>query len=1144
MIPILKYNEQGELKQVDEIAKRDLYKGVHSRKAENDEERFVGTCTNIYGDILEDAYSYILVPYNDTYREFVINHTEQYDDVIDFEADASYFEFLKKSKPREPQKLEKVTLQEAMNFCLQGTRFKTGNIEYAGTATVNWVDYNSPYDILKIICTAFNVQFESRIEIDNTSVINRYIDVRLKGALFDGKEIVRGKDLISLKRTVDKSEIVTALYAIGPDPEDGKQRVTTFVTDDNAQERWGEPDGSYRWDVYSPETENNNMSLSRLTTLAKTALNKRINAAVSYDIEQYDLEYLYPHEKVRYGDLVRIKDIEFKPPLYAEAEVIEVERDIIDPSQTKYVVGSIKEFKESDLLQRFGFLWVSIKRKLNDNINNVNTIVNQVIDNELQYVEKKIFKSQTEPENAVDGMYWYDTSNDRVGVLKKRVDGQWVNVSEEERNSMGGLSREIALYRSLITTFENLAIQHQKLYQEVTEITNSPYLISDQLRSSVNTNLNALVGVYNNIKSRLDSINEDTATIGFLIDTQALFQDYRAKMQTLNSSVETAKVAINERLSTLQKQFTEEKFNDAMKRVADTFGIQQDEQGRFIGPPETVAQMIDALKTETQEEMSTLLKRSEYETDKEGFVERLDVADSKRKQLSDEISDRVTLTEFNSGIDSTKQYADNKVETLEIGNVNLIRSYKTTQNIVNGTIEGDYAVRLPLSRNINFYYYDRNDDVNPPLEPNTDYVLQLHEADADVDMGVFYNQGRNTVSSYSRNRIVKFNTSDKTDFRIVIVARADNQFVGKVSLYKGTKELDWTPNPLDIQTNIDNAENNAKQYADSLKRQQDEVLTEYETKIIQNGKDIEQRATKEEYNASKQLLDKTIAQVMTSAINGVSASYNDNGTISDIVLDNQGIALNSHLININEGDVAIQNGVTTIKDLVADKITSGILRSNDGGLVFDIDRNVMNVYESGAINFFTRGRISFNSGNSRLDIFQQNTSDGRNVLHMGGDLFAYGTGLTDPNREAFTGISIYPGFAANRYSAGRHIFTAGGTMGSVGFAMDFRDRSNTNMPAVYFRPYYDGGTLPNYYLGYNDSFLTGVYSQAFYGNKINDIELAKTSKGNAILWVGAWGLLIGAGVQVVNKNGLVYAQLNNGWTWDGNSGTKKYISNY
>lgn len=210
-------------------------------------------------------------------------------------------------------------------------------------------------------------------------------------------------------------------------------------------------------------------------------------------------------------------------------------------------------------------------------------------------------------------------------------------------------------------------------------------------------------------------------------------------------------------------------------------------------------------------------------------------------------------------------------------------------------------------------------------------------------------------------------------------------------------------------------------------------MTTYETRINQNGKDIEQRATKEEYNSSKQLLDKTIAQVVTSAVNGVSASYNENGTISDIILDKQGISLNSHLININDGDVSIQNGITMIKDLVANKITSGQIRSNDGGLIFDIDKNVMNVYESGAVNFYTKGRISFNSGNSRLDIFQQNTSDGRNVLHMGGDLFAYGTSLTDPNREAYTGFSIYPAYGAIRHSAGQHIFTEGGTGGQIGW---------------------------------------------------------------------------------------------------------------
>ncbi|WP_181895213.1 phage tail spike protein [Staphylococcus felis] len=1123
-----------------EISKKYLYEAIHTKQKEDDIETFDGAAHKRYGEFLKDR-NRIIIPQNGSYREFIITRTEQEDDTINFECNASYLELLKTARPIPPKKLDNVTLQEAIDFALQGTVFEPGLIEYHGEKDVTWTDYNSPYDVIKIICTAFKVKFSSRIEVGKHKVETRYIDMTKPEPLFYGKEVVRGKDLQGLVRSEDMSEVVTALFCLGPQDENGN-RKTTMVYDNDAQDRWG-LESDYIWDVYEPETENENMTLDRLTTLGKMELNKRNNSVVSYEITQLNLEHTHPHEHIEFGARIRIKDPDFSPPLYAESEVITHTRDLLNPSNSTYVIGDIQEQSVWKLKQRFSFIFTEVNRKLADNFNNMNTIV-QLTDEKLEIYERKVIRSDTPPLNPINDMYWSDTSNPNAAILKRYFNGQWIDVKEEERNQIGGLTREITMYHSLVTSFENLSIQHQKISQEVLEVSNSEYLVDNALKLDVSTKMTSLGNIFNLIDNKLKGISENTASIVYMTDIILLFNTYKSKMQALYNTLETAKVAINERLSTLQKQFTEEKFNDAMKRVADAFGIQQDEQGRFIGPPETVAQMIDALKTETQEEMSTLLKRSEYETDKEGFVERLDAADSERKQLSDEISDRVTLTEFNSGIDSTKQYADNKVETLEIGNVNLICSYKTTQNIVNGIIEGDYAVRLPLSRNINFYYYDRNSYVNPPLESNTDYVLQLHEADADVDMGVFYNKGSYTVVPYSKERIIKFNTGDKTDFRIVIVARSDNQFVGKVSLYKGTKELDWTPNPLDVQTNIDNTETNAKAYADSLKRQQDEVLTTYDTRITQNGKDIEQRATKEEYNASKQLLDKTIAQVVTSAINGVSASYNDNGTISDIVLDNQGIALNSHLININEGDVAIQNGVTTIKDLVADKITSGILRSNDGGLVFDIDRNVMNVYESGAINFFTRGRISFNSGNSRLDIFQQNTSDGRNVLHMGGDLFAYGTGLTDPNREAFTGISIYPGFGANRYSAGRHIFTAGGTMGSVGFAMDFRDRSNTNMPAIYFRPYYDGGTLPNYYLGYNDSFLTGVYSQAFYGNKINDIELAKTSKGNTILWVGSWGILIGAGVQIVNKNGLVYAQLNNGWKWDGNSGTKKYISDY
>ncbi|PWZ63348.1 hypothetical protein, partial [Staphylococcus pseudintermedius] len=89
-----------------------------------------------------------------------------------------------------------------------------------------------------------------------------------------------------------------------------------------------------------------------------------------------------------------------------------------------------------------------------------------------------------------------------------------------------------------------------------------------ELKKEVNDNLNATVDVFNHIKTNLDSMNEETATIGKLIDTQALFVDYREKMQSLYNAVENAKIAIDERFKLLQSQYTDEKYNEAMEKIA------------------------------------------------------------------------------------------------------------------------------------------------------------------------------------------------------------------------------------------------------------------------------------------------------------------------------------------------------------------------------------------------------------------------------------------------------------------------------------------------------------------------------------------------------------------------------------------------
>lgn len=81
--------------------------------------------------------------------------------------------------------------------------------------------------------------------------------------------------------------------------------------------------------VYEPESEDSSMTKQRLTTLATTELNKRKQLSVSYEISALDIHRYYDDVRVSLRDIVRVKDRDFNPPLYVEAEVISCEYDMI-----------------------------------------------------------------------------------------------------------------------------------------------------------------------------------------------------------------------------------------------------------------------------------------------------------------------------------------------------------------------------------------------------------------------------------------------------------------------------------------------------------------------------------------------------------------------------------------------------------------------------------------------------------------------------------------------------------------------------------------------------------------------------------------------------------------------------------------------
>ena len=566
-IHILDFND----KIIDYISRDDgaLLNAVMSTNAEEKSETFDFTMLNDRAEHLRERNRIIAQDNNGVYREFIISHVvDNFDGTTDVESNASYLEDIDKSRPIKPGKYSSYSTSQALNETLRNTGWEmSGDTEHGGMRTTSWTSYSTPYEVINMLCTTYGMVAEYYIELGSHTVEHRYVTLKKPVSLFKGKEITKGKDLTGMTRTVDMSEVRTALYAIGPENDTG-QRLEKIVTDDDAQAQFGLP-GRYLWSVYEPESDDSNMTDERLTTLAKTELNKRNKSAISYEITSTDIHRHYPEMVVSLHDTVRIKDRDFRPPLYIEAKVIGVDYNLLT-DESNYKFGNVVEYEENNLRDIFNKKLADISKKLNDNVTNINTIVNDVVAGQLEYFERKIFKQDTPPENPVNDMLWYDTSNPNVAVLRRYWNGEWLNETVDDVEKIGGITREKALLSELQNTFANLSIQHSKILNDTNEVLNSEYLVDTDLKNKLQTEINNIDEIYLSIQSDLNAITPDTATIGALIDIQSQFSSYRQKLQDLYKAMRDAQVSADKRLQLLQSQYTDEKFNTAMSKIAAT----------------------------------------------------------------------------------------------------------------------------------------------------------------------------------------------------------------------------------------------------------------------------------------------------------------------------------------------------------------------------------------------------------------------------------------------------------------------------------------------------------------------------------------------------------------------------------------------
>lgn len=242
----------------------------------------------------------------------------------------------------------------ALAGMLDGTRWQVGIVDDLGASSTS-AYYESALSAVQKVANAWKGELNWRCVIEG-GVITRYVDLLAMRGTDTGKQFAYSKDILSIEREVDTSGVVTALYGRGKGIEldsggygrrltfadveaPGKPLGQEWIGDTDALARWGRPGGRHRFDVFIDEEETDPVKLLEKT---KAELDRRKVPRATYRLDVVSLEELtgYEHEKVRLGDLVRVIDREFKPELVVSARVIEIERDILDPANTKVVLGS------------------------------------------------------------------------------------------------------------------------------------------------------------------------------------------------------------------------------------------------------------------------------------------------------------------------------------------------------------------------------------------------------------------------------------------------------------------------------------------------------------------------------------------------------------------------------------------------------------------------------------------------------------------------------------------------------------------------------------------------------------------------------------------------------------------------------------
>ena len=249
------------------------------------------------------------------------------------------------------RKLVSVNIRKFLEAILENTDWNIGMMDFAATQITKDINLEdgSAYSLLQKHISEFNCEFEFRIELENGRISKKYIDTYGFRGKVTGKRFEFGKDINKIKRTVDSTELATALIGVGKNDIKFTETVVEgipkpagqdFVADQEAYDRYNH-NGYHLMRVFKVDTDSPEELLRKTWKhLQETKIPK-----ISYEVDVAVLGELLgrPWEKISIGDTVSVIDNAFNPPIHLMARVSQLSTSKSDPYASKCVLSNFVE---------------------------------------------------------------------------------------------------------------------------------------------------------------------------------------------------------------------------------------------------------------------------------------------------------------------------------------------------------------------------------------------------------------------------------------------------------------------------------------------------------------------------------------------------------------------------------------------------------------------------------------------------------------------------------------------------------------------------------------------------------------------------------------------------------------------------------